>query len=371
MVVGSGCICMDPAKLSAIATWSPPKTIKEIWSFLGFCNFYQKFIPSFSNIIITLTVLMWTGQPWHWDAQQQTTFNILLQKFQTAPVLHLPNICHPFTIMTDVSLLASGGVLMQTNDNGDLHPCIYLSQTFSLAECNYDIYDHELLAVIHALNHWWQYLQGMAHPVTLLTDHKNLTYFCQPQKPTWWQACWMLFLQDFNLIFWSWHHTWQYQCHSPSWWSFHWHYWHHSLWQNHFIFLNQPTCPWCHMQHSQQFVVVSLFHATGLVFQCPLCLSQNLPLLAAGLSSWSCCNSSFAPHLWPCWLLLHLFHAVSGLLVAWNVHLCPLFHCWLCCLPANENKYPPHCPCTLATLLLLYSPFPTALHWPHHQPSIV
>ena len=55
--------------------------------------------------------------------------------------------------MTDASLLASGGVLMQKDDNSDLHPCAYLSQMFTLAKQNYDIYDRELLAVIHALDH--------------------------------------------------------------------------------------------------------------------------------------------------------------------------------------------------------------------------
>ena len=84
--------------------------------------------------------------------------------------------------MTDASLIASGGILMQQDSNGDLHPCAYLSQTFTSAERNYDIYDRELLAVIHALEHWRHYLQGTTHPVTLLTDHKNLTYFRQPQK---------------------------------------------------------------------------------------------------------------------------------------------------------------------------------------------
>ena len=90
---------------------------------------------------------------------------------------------------------------MQWDGNGDLHPCAYLSQTFSPAEWNYDIYDRELLAVIHALKHWRHYLQGTAHPVTLLTDHKNLTYFHQPQKLSHRQAHWMMFLQDFDLHF--------------------------------------------------------------------------------------------------------------------------------------------------------------------------
>ena len=58
---------------------------------------------------------------------------------------------------------------MQTDENGDLPPCTYLSQTFSPAKWNYDIYNWELLAIIHALDHWCHYLQGMSHLVTLLT----------------------------------------------------------------------------------------------------------------------------------------------------------------------------------------------------------
>ena len=84
----------------------------------------------------------------------QHVFDTLLTQFQTTPVLCLPDVDHPFVVMTDTSLLASGGVLMQKDDNGDLHPCAYLLQTFTLAEHNYDIYDQELLAVIHTLDHW-------------------------------------------------------------------------------------------------------------------------------------------------------------------------------------------------------------------------
>ena len=177
MIVGHGCICMDPAKLSAIVTWPPPKTVKAVHTLLGFCNFYHKFIPNFSNLVAPLTTLTQKGVMWTWGPGQQTAFSTLLSLFQQAPILHLPNVTRPFVVMTDASLLASSSVLMQTDGNGDLHPCAYLSQTFSPAEQNYDIYDQELLAIIHALEHWCHYLQGTAHPVTLLTDHKNLTYF--------------------------------------------------------------------------------------------------------------------------------------------------------------------------------------------------
>ena len=201
MIVGCGCICMDPAKLSAIATWPPPKSVKAVRALLGFCNFYRKFIPGFLNVVAPLTALTCKNFPWIWGTSQQAAFATLLSHFQNAPVLHLPDTQQPFVVMTDASLLASGGVLMQWDGNGDLHPCAYLSQTFSPAKRNYNIYDRELLAVIHALDHWCHYLQGTPYPVTLLTDHKNLMYFHQPQKLSRCQARWMMFLQDFDLHF--------------------------------------------------------------------------------------------------------------------------------------------------------------------------
>ena len=68
------------------------------------------------------------------------------------------------------------------------------TQTFSLAEQNYNIYNQELLVVLHALKEWKHYLTGMAHPVTIIMDHKNLGYFKQPCNLTCSQAHWMLFL---------------------------------------------------------------------------------------------------------------------------------------------------------------------------------
>ena len=84
--------------------------------------------------------------------------------------------------MTNASLLAAGVVLMQADENSDIHPCAYFSRTFSSTQRNYDIYNHELLTVILALEEWRQYLQGTAHPITIITDHKNLSYIKDPQK---------------------------------------------------------------------------------------------------------------------------------------------------------------------------------------------
>ena len=102
--------------------------------------------------------------------------------FSSSPVLCIPDVTCPFTLMTDASLLAAGAVLMQSDEVGDLHPCAYFSKTFSSAERSYDIYDRELLTVILALVEWKQYLQGTSHPVSILTDHKNLSYLKDPCK---------------------------------------------------------------------------------------------------------------------------------------------------------------------------------------------
>ena len=199
MIIGQGEIKMDKKKLEAIEKWKPPTLVKEVRLFTGFANFYRKFIPDFSNIITPLNLLTCKGEPWVWTQIQQKAFEHLKQIFSSAPVLQIPDITRPFSIMTDASLLAAGAVLMQADENSDLHPHAYFSRTFSSAQCNYDIYDQELLTVILALEEWCQYLQGTAHSITIITNHKNLSYIKDPWKLSRRQARWSLFLQDFDI----------------------------------------------------------------------------------------------------------------------------------------------------------------------------
>ena len=191
---------MDNKKLEAIEKWKPPTTVKGVQSFTRFANFYRKFIPNFSNIVAPLNLLTRKNEPWNWTSLQQNTFDELKCIFSSAPVLQIPNVSRPFSIMTDASLLAAGAILLQPDANQDLHPCAYFSQTFSPAQRNYDIYDRKLLAVILALEEWHQYLQGTQHPVTIITDHKNLSYIRDPRKLSRQQARWSLFLQDFDIV---------------------------------------------------------------------------------------------------------------------------------------------------------------------------
>jgi len=71
----------------------------------------------------------------------------------------------------------SAGVLSQRDHEGVLHLMAYCSKKHSPAECNYDIYNKELMAIIKALEEWRPECEGAAYPLQLITDHKNLKYF--------------------------------------------------------------------------------------------------------------------------------------------------------------------------------------------------
>ena len=78
---------------------------------------------------------------------------------------------------TDASDYVSEGILSQYDENDVLHPVAYFSKKHSPAECNYEIYDKELMAIIHAFKEWRPELEGSPTPVEVITDHKNLKYF--------------------------------------------------------------------------------------------------------------------------------------------------------------------------------------------------
>jgi hypothetical protein len=105
----------------------------------------------------------------------------------------LPNQTQPLQIESDASKYAFGAVLMQTNI------CAYLLKSFSPAKHNYEIYDQELLGIICALREWRHYVQSFSHETIVYLNHKNLTYFRNPQKLNRRQAGWSLKLSEYNL----------------------------------------------------------------------------------------------------------------------------------------------------------------------------
>uniref|UniRef100_A0A0W0FMM1 Reverse transcriptase domain-containing protein n=1 Tax=Moniliophthora roreri TaxID=221103 RepID=A0A0W0FMM1_MONRR len=148
LIIRPGHMAMDPVKLSRISNWPAPKTVTGVRSFTGFTNFYRKFIGNYSAIAKPLYDLTEKGMPFKWTATCEVAFRTLKWRFQSEPVLRMPDPKKPFIIETDTSKWASGGVLRQLGPDGELHPCRYISYAFDATEQNYEIYNRELFAII-------------------------------------------------------------------------------------------------------------------------------------------------------------------------------------------------------------------------------
>ena len=193
-------LSMDPAKIKVIQSWPVPKTVKSLQSFLGFCNFYRRFIPNQSEIVTCLIRLTHKGVPFIWSPECQTAFDKLKSYFSSEPLLAHFQPEKPSIVETDASDYALGAVLSQNDDSGVLHPIAFHSRTLSPAERNYEIYDKELLAIRDAFGVWRPYLEGSPHPVEVITDHKNLEWFTTTKQLTRRQARWSEYLSGFDFV---------------------------------------------------------------------------------------------------------------------------------------------------------------------------
>jgi len=198
VIISEGNVRMDLNKVQGILKWPRPKTVKQIQSFLGFCNFYRHFIHDYSKIAHPLFQLTKVHAPFNWTSSQQNTFMTLIHAFTTAPVLLLPDQSRPFRVITDASNYALGAILEQLDLLNCWHPVAFYSKSLQPAEQNYDIHDKELLAIIRALESFHHYLEGQPDPFEVWTDHNNLAYFRTKQKLSRRQARWALFLSQFN-----------------------------------------------------------------------------------------------------------------------------------------------------------------------------
>ena len=190
-----------PVKTAAIKDWPVPTNLKELRSFIGFCNFYRMFIANFSQIAHPLHLLTKKDHEYVWGEAQKQAFDELKNRLTSSPVLRLPNVSKLFIVQTDASKLGTGAVLLQMDDAGVPHPCAYLSQALVGAEQNYQVYDLELLAVIRVLKAWRPYLIFPPEPTIFYTDHQNITYFRQPQDLTARQMRWHSILQEYPIQF--------------------------------------------------------------------------------------------------------------------------------------------------------------------------
>ena len=193
-------ICMDEDRIKTISEWPMPRTVRDIRVFVGFMNYYRRFIRNFSKLALPLTKLTQKGpnQAKGGRAQRQeesveiglggeaeASFKALKQAFTEVPILVHWEPGRETRVEVDASGGAICGILSQkvTQEGPDQsklgvwRPVDFYSRKLIQAEYNYDTHDQELLAMVKSLEHWRHYLEGTQF--CILTDHANLKWFME------------------------------------------------------------------------------------------------------------------------------------------------------------------------------------------------
>jgi transposase InsO family protein len=198
-IVSTQGIETDPEKIMVIQQWKKPSTVRGVQSFLGFCNFYRRFIKNYSRIARPLNRLTKQDTPFLWDASCREAFEKLKGALTSSPVLTHYDQWRPTRLETDASDGAIAAVLSQ-HHGGHWHPVAFYSRTMVPAEQNYDIHDKEMLAIIQAFKEWRAELSGLKERFDVYTDHHALEYFMTTKKLNARQARWAEFLPQFHFL---------------------------------------------------------------------------------------------------------------------------------------------------------------------------
>ena len=110
---------------------------KEVQLFLGFTNFYRRFIEGFSQLAHPLFDLTKVDSTFHWSMKEQLAFDTLRERITSDPILALPDNSRPYHVEADSSDFATGAVLSQQCPEVDKwHPVVFLSKSLSPVEKN-------------------------------------------------------------------------------------------------------------------------------------------------------------------------------------------------------------------------------------------
>ena len=163
--------------------------MKDVQAFLGFANFYWRFILEFSKKVKPLNKLTKSIQyttrkdnkkikykAFHWSKACQQAFEDLKKYFTTAPVLAHYDLKLEIWVETNASNFVVAKVLSQMHGEV-LKPVAYFSKKITPAMYNYMIYDKELLAIVKSFETWRPELASVNEPVKVLTNHQNLEHF--------------------------------------------------------------------------------------------------------------------------------------------------------------------------------------------------
>ena len=170
-------IRIDLEKVEAVKNQPTLTNKTEVQSFIGFLNYYQKFIKKYKDIARLLTNLTKDNVVFEQTLEVETAFQDLKKRYISKPILIYFNIEKALIVETDVSNRAIRAQLRQLDKNRVLRLVAYFSRQLYRVELNYDVYNKELLAIVEMFQTQRHYLLGAKFLVKVITNYKNLTYF--------------------------------------------------------------------------------------------------------------------------------------------------------------------------------------------------
>ena len=176
-VVSAEGIKPDPAAVSKIQEWMPPRNKEELQSFLGFANYYRDFIPFHAAKVQPMQELLRKNQHFYWKEKHQEAFDSVKQALADATALAAPNEEGRFVLDTDASAVAIAGILHQEQEyNGKtiLRPIVYGSKSLTRTQMNYGAPKLEMYAVFYFIEKFHSYLAG--REFTLRVDNQALSW---------------------------------------------------------------------------------------------------------------------------------------------------------------------------------------------------
>lgn len=200
--IGVGTLKMDPAKVSTVADWPLPTSVRQVQQFLGFCNFYRRFIPRYAEHARSLSRLTHKDEAFDISPLSPAfaSFQALKAAFVTGPVLRSFDPSREIVMITDASQYALSAQLYQHDDEGFLQPVAFHSRQFTPPELNYQTYDQEMLAIVAGFDAFRHWCHGSPHPVVVKSDHNNLSYFRTCRLLNARQARWYCDLVEFDFV---------------------------------------------------------------------------------------------------------------------------------------------------------------------------
>ncbi len=176
-----------PSRVSAIADFPRPLNVRQLQAFLGLFNFYRKFIPAASRLILPLTHALRGSprgdQPLLWSAEMLDAFSAARRSLSSSAVLEHPVDGTELSLVTDASSSHVGAVIQQKRPGQGWRPLGFFSAQLDKAQVNYSAFDRELFAVVAAIKHFRFMLEGRSF--TVFTDHRPLVGALSRRSDPW------------------------------------------------------------------------------------------------------------------------------------------------------------------------------------------